>query len=489
MNQDNQNKTRKRFVTTTGTPVTEIGKLPPQAIELEEAVLGACLLEKEAIRTVSLVLKPASFYKEQNGKVFNACLTLLRRNEPIDILTVTQELKRTGELEFVGGSFYVSQLTNRIASSANIEFHARIVEQKYLSRELIRLGTEVIKSSYEDGTDVFDTIAQMQTDLRNLTNFLKTKARSISEIYGEMVEGITNVLDGKVSLGVPSGYENIDRVTGGWQRGDLYIGAARPGMGKTAFILNCAKNAAVDFKKPVAIFSLEMTAIRLVGRLTASEAQISSTKINQSTIEREDLITLGGKCSKLVNAPIYIDDTPNLDFETLRMLLIQMVAQYGVEMAYIDYLQLMRGNIKGNREAEIAYISRNLKGLAKELNIPIFALSQLSRTVENRDTKNMAEKDKFRPQLSDLRESGAIEQDADAVMFFFRPEYYQTCADGYPYKSGVMLETENLMLVDFAKGREMALVEVPLLFYGKYMQVKNYDLDKPAPPQQTLLLD
>jgi len=488
MNQDNQNKTRKRIVTTTGTPVTEIGKLPPQSVELEEAVLGACLLEKEAIQTVSLILQPESFYKEQNAKVFRACQYLYNKNEAVDILTVTQELKRLGELEFVGGSYYVSALTNRIASSANIEFHARIVQQKFLSRELIRLGTEVIKESYEDNSDVFETIANVQMQLRNLTTFLKTKIQPISDVFADMVSNIIKAQDSVGGTGVPSGFPNIDRVTGGWQKGDLYVGAARPGMGKTAFILAAAKNAAVEFKKPVAVFSLEMTAVRLVGRLSASEAEISSTKINQGTIERDELMALGGKCSKLINAPIYIDDTPNLDFETLRMLAIQMVSQYGVEMIYIDYLQLMKGNIKGNREAEISYISRNLKGLAKELNIPIFALSQLSRTVENRDNKNIPEKDKFRPQLSDLRESGAIEQDADCVMFFFRPEYYQTCAGGYPYKDGVMLETENLMLVDFAKGREMALVEVPLLFYGKYMQIKNYDLDKPQPPPQLTLL-
>lgn len=488
MNQDNQNKTRKRITTSTGVPVTEIGKLPPQAVDLEEAVLGACLLEKEGMQVVSMVLKPESFYKEQNGKVFTAAMTLFKKNEPIDILTVTQELKRTGDLEFVGGSFYVSQLTNRIASSANIEFHARIVEQKFMARELIRIGTQLIKNCYEDNSDVFEEIDGIHTALKDLTSFLKTKTKSVGEVFIEMSQEIRDVMEGKVTLGIPSGFDNIDRVTGGWQPGNLYIGAARPGMGKTAFILAAAKNAAMQHDIPVGIFSLEMTARQLVGRLAASESDISSTKINQRSITHPELLQMTGRCVKLIDTSIYIDDTPGLKFSQLRTLAKKMVWDYGIKILYIDYLQLMGGDEKGNREQEISYISRNLKALAKELNIPIYALSQLSRTVENR---NQAGNEK-RPQLSDLRESGAIEQDADAVMFFFRPAYYDLYPEGYPYNNQ-KLETPNLMLVDFAKGREMALIEVPLLFYGQYMVIENYNLRKPdnevAGDSQQKLLD
>src|ERR1041384_2625856 len=312
MNQDNQNKTRKRIVTTTGIPVTEIGKLPPQSVELEEAVLGAMLLEKEALSTVIDILSPESFYKEQNGKVFGAIVNLFNRSEPVDILTVTQELKRTGELEFVGGSYYVSALTNRIASSANIEFHARVVAQKFLQRELIRIGTETIKVAYEDSTDVFELLDEttknifeiLDSNVRKQHDKMSTLiAKAITEI-----ESAANQKDGL--LGVPSGFTALDRITGGWQKSDLNIIAARPGMGKTAFVISMAKNAAVEFNKPVAIFSLEMSSLQLVKRLISSETEISQDKILKGNLDNHEFVQLHERIKKLSTAPLFIDRIP-----------------------------------------------------------------------------------------------------------------------------------------------------------------------------------
>lgn len=474
MNQDNQNKTRKRIVTTKGAEVIENGKMPPQNVEIEEAVLGAMLLEKKSIGPVSLILTPESFYKEQNGRVFKAIIALNKRGEPSDILTVTQELKATGDLDFVGGSYAVAKLTNRIASSANIEFHARIVQQCFISREIIRISVHSIGKAYEHGTDCFELIDDLHLQLRSLTKFTRTRIKKVDELFSEMIKGIITANESEKQVsGVPSGFDSIDRETGGWQRGDLTILAARPSMGKTAFALALAKNAAVTFKKPTAIFSLEMTAIQLTGRLSASEADVSSTRINHKSINASELQDLGGKCSKLIDSPLYIDDSPSLTIEQLRTLAIQMKQDFNIELIIIDYLQLIKGSTKGgNRESDISHISRNLKILAKELDVPVIALSQLSRQVESRDKGPDAK----RPQLSDLRESGAIEQDADNVMFLFRPEYYELFPDGYNYK-GRTISSKNLMLVDFAKGRNFDLFEAALLFYGVFMKVNNYEFD------------
>lgn len=438
----------------------------PNAQELEDAVLGAVLLEPHAIRTVSLILSPEMFYREQNKRVFNACFTLFKSGSPIDILTVTEQLKRTKELELVGGSFYVANLTSRIASAANIEFHARIVEQKFINRELILLGNEISKDSFLPDADCFKTIEKIYTRVRDVTSFMKTKTTHVSEVFAEIVSDIKKVSEDGKALGIPSGYENVDVVTGGWQKGDLNIIAARPGMGKTALALALAKNPAMQHNIPVGIFSLEMTAKRLVGRLASSESEISSTKISQKSLSHAELMRMTGRCFKLNESPIYIDDTPGLKFSQLRALAKKLVWDFKVEMIIIDYLQLMHGDERGNREQEISYISRNLKVLAKELNIPIIALSQLSRKVEDREDR--------RPLLSDLRESGAIEQDADNVIFLFRPAYYDLFPNGYPY-SGRTLASGNLLIVDFAKGRELETKEVPLLFYGSTMTINNYN--------------
>lgn len=468
MNQDNQNKTRKRIITnTSGVPVNEIGKLQPQAIELEEAVLGAMLLEKEALSTVIDILSPESFYKEQNGKVFAAIVNLFNRSEPVDILTVTQELKKTGELEFVGGSYYVSALTNRIASSANIEFHARIVAQKYLQRELIRIGTETIKTAYEESTDVFELL---DNTTKNIFEILDSNVRKqhdkMSTLIAraiEEIESAANQTDGL--LGVPSGFTALDRITGGWQKSDLLILAARPGMGKTAFVVTMAKNAAVDFNKPVAIFSLEMSSIQLVKRLISSETELAQDKILKGNLENHEFVQLNERIKKLATAPLFIDDTPALSIFELRAKARRLKENQKVELIIIDYLQLMSGGPdgKGNREQEISQISRGLKSLSKELEIPIIALSQLSRQVENRPGGSK------RPQLSDLRESGAIEQDADMVMFIYRPEYYGLEVDENNEP------TRGRAEIIIAKNRHGALETVKLRFIGQYAKFADLD--------------
>ncbi|MGZ3901767.1 MAG: replicative DNA helicase, partial [Bacteroidia bacterium] len=309
MNQDNQNKTRKRIINTNAASQSEIGKLPPQATELEEAVLGAMLLEREALSTVIDILSPEAFYKEQNSRVFGAMIALFNRSEPVDILTVTQELKRTGELELVGGAYYVSALTNRIASSANIEFHARIVAQKYLQRELIRISTETIKTAYEDSTDVFELLDETT---KNIFEILDSNVRKqhdkMSTLIAKAIEEIetaANQTDGL--LGVPSGFTALDRITGGWQKSDLLILAARPGMGKTAFVVSMAKNAAVEFNKPVAIFSLEMSSLQLVKRLISSETEIPQDKILKGNLDDHEFVQLNERIKKLAVAPLYID--------------------------------------------------------------------------------------------------------------------------------------------------------------------------------------
>lgn len=467
--QDNQNKTRKRTFSPAPSNTNEIGKIQPQAVDLEEAVLGAMLLEREALSTVIDILSPEAFYKEQNGRVFMAMISLFNRSEPVDILTVTQELKRTGELEFVGGAYYVSALTNRIASSANVEFHARIVAQKYLQRELIRISTETIKTAYEDSTDVFELLDETT---KNIFEILDSNVRKqhdkMSTLIGKALEEIEHAANQKDGLlGVPSGFTAMDRITGGWQKSDLLILAARPGMGKTAFVVSMAKNAAVEFNKPVAIFSLEMSSLQLVKRLISSETEITQDKILKGNLENHEFVQLNERIKKLAVAPLYIDDTPALSIFELRAKARRLKENQKVELIIIDYLQLMSGSTDGkgggNREQEISHISRGLKSLAKELEIPIIALSQLSRQVENRPGGSK------RPQLSDLRESGAIEQDADMVMFIYRPEYYGLEVDENNEP------TKGRAEIIIAKNRHGALETVKLRFVGQYAKFADLD--------------
>ncbi len=401
------------------------GKVPPQAKELEEAVLGAIMLEKTAFDTVIEILKPECFYVDAHQRIYRCFKTLADKSMPIDLLTVVEELKIKEELDMVGGPYYITKLTNAVVSSANIETHARIVLQKFIQRELIRISGEIIGDAYEDSTDVFDLMDDAEGKIFEITNnFLKTDYREMSSALAQAINRIDELRTKKDDIsGVPSGFPSLDRVTFGWQNTDLIILAARPAVGKTAFALNLARNAALSPTKPtpVALFSLEMSAAQLVQRILSAESEIMLEKISRGKLEDYEYQQLHAKgIKRLEQAPIYIDDSAALNIFEFRAKARRLVHKHKVGLIIIDYLQLMSGSTdrNGNREQEISTISRNLKGLAKELNVPILALSQLSRAVETRKESKM-------PQLSDLRESGAIEQDADMVMFIYRPEYYE----------------------------------------------------------------
>ncbi|MDP4267861.1 MAG: replicative DNA helicase [Bacteroidota bacterium] len=437
--------------------ILEHGKLPPQAVDLEEAVLGAMMLEKNALAAVIDLLKPESFYKDAHQRIFRAIINLFTKSEPVDILTVTNELRISGELEIVGGPYYISSLTNRVASAANIEYHARIIGQKYIQRELIRTSTDTIKDAYEDSTDVFDLLDKAENDLFNIAEAnIRRGSMDMRSLIREAIQNIEAAGKNEDHIsGVPSGFTKLDSITAGWQKSDLIIIAARPGMGKTAFVLSMAKNIAADFKKPVAFFSLEMSAVQLVTRLISSETEIMAEKLRKGQLDAEEWSYLNSRINNLTEANLYIDDTPALTVFELRAKCRRLVQQKNIELVIIDYLQLMASSDKqGNREQEISYISRSLKSLAKELNIPVIALSQLSRMTETRGGSK-------RPQLSDLRESGAIEQDADMVLFIYRPEYYKITEDE---KGNSTLGTGDLII---AKHRNGKLDDVRLRFIDK----------------------
>lgn len=445
----------------------EMGRIPPQALDLERAVLGAIMLEKAAINNVMDVLKPESFYDQRHHEIFVAIMNLFDRNQPVDILTVTSELRTMGKLDMVGGPYYVSELTNHVASAANIEYHSRIIAEKYLLRELIQVGSNITDQAYQETTDVFELLDDVEQKLFNVTSGnLRNQYESLNQLLARAIEEMEELKDHEEGLtGTPSGFRNLDRITSGWQKSDLIILAARPGMGKTAFVLSTARNAAVDFDCPVAIFSLEMSALQLVNRLISAEAEINAMKLRSGKLEEHEWTQLHTKISKLSDAQIFIDDTPALNIFELRAKARRLKAQHDIKLIIIDYLQLMMGRNDGkstNREQEISSISRALKGLAKELNVPVIALSQLSREVEKRGGTK-------RPMLSDLRESGSIEQDADQVMFLYRPEYYGMDQDeeGRP--------TEGLAEVMIAKNRHGALEDVPVRFIGKFAKFVEYD--------------
>lgn len=463
------NTNRRTINKPKSTAIFGLDKLQPQALDLEQAVLGAILIDKEALSKVADFLKPDSFYDEKNKRIYEAILALTSKSEPIDIRTVTNELRFSGNLEFVGGAYYVSQLTFTIQSAANIEYHGRILVQYALKRSLISISADIYRDSFEDTNDVFNILDGAQQKLFEVTEMLqKRNYMPSSQLVQAALKEIEEKRHHKDGLtGIPSGLTALDRLTSGWQKSDLVIIAARPAMGKTAFVLSVLRNAAVDHNKAVAIFSLEMSNVQLMLRLISSEAELESEKIKKGTLAEYEWVQLTQKVGKLSSAKIFIDDTPSLSVLELRAKCRRLKSQHNVELIVIDYLQLMSGdtgtkNGPGNREQEIGYISRSLKGLAKELNVPVIALSQLSRAVESRGTSK-------RPQLSDLRESGSIEQDADMVMFLYRPEYYGLTQDedGNP--------TEGVGEVIVAKHRNGPVDTVKLRYIGKY--TKFCDLD------------
>ncbi|WP_214071241.1 replicative DNA helicase [Mucilaginibacter sp. dw_454] len=464
-----QNASDKRSRITNPTPYTGLGKLPPQAIDLEEAVLGALMLEKDALSSVIDILKPDVFYKDSHQRIFKTIQWLFEKTSPVDILTVTSQLRAQGELEMIGGAYYITELTNRVASAANIEYHSRIIIQKFIQRELIRISTDIITTAYEDTTDVLDLLDKAEKNLFDIAqNNLRRDSRKMDDLLQETLKEIEALKDKKDGLtGVASGFTDLDRMTSGWQKSDLVIIAARPAMGKTAFVLTCARNAAVDFEKPVVVFSLEMSSVQLVNRLVSGETEIEQEKIRKGTLEEWEWQQIHSKIGRLEQAPLIIDDTPALNIFEFRAKCRRLKSQYDIQLIIIDYLQLMHGKSDakggGNREQEIGSISRALKSVAKELNVPVIALSQLSRAVESRPGANK------RPMLSDLRESGSIEQDADMVLFLYRPEYYglEVDEDNNP--------TKGVGEVIIAKHRNGETGTVRLKFVGKY--VKFTDLD------------
>lgn len=444
-----------------------MGKVPPQAMELEQAVLGALMLEKDALTDVVDVLRPDSFYNEKHKAIYQAILDLFSNSDPIDLLTVTDKLRRNGQLEMAGGPFYITQLTSKVNSASNIEYHARIVTEMSIKRDLIKISGEIQQEAYEETSDVFDLLDKTQSSIFEVSeNNVRKNYEDMQTIMMQAIKELEIRKDQEDGLtGVPSGLDNLDKITNGWQPSDLVIIAARPAMGKTAFILSCVRNAAVDHGKACAVFSLEMSNVQLVNRLICAEAELDSDKIKKGNLSDHEWIQLHTRIKKLTEAPIFIDDTPGLSILDLRAKCRRLKTQHDIQMVVIDYLQLMTGGGShkggGNREQEIAAISRSLKGIAKELAIPVIALAQLSRAVESRPDK--------KPQLSDLRESGSIEQDADQVMFLYRPEYYGLTEDeeGNP--------TQGMGFVIIGKNRHGSLEDVPLRFIGKYTKFTNLE--------------
>lgn len=410
---------RAKSTNNTATVSLKNGKLPPQALELEEAVLGAMMTDKKGIDQVIDILTPESFYDKRHKEIYQAIYTLFQNSEPIDIRTLSNQLRKTGTLNLAGGDFYLVGLTQKVASSAHIEFHSRVILEKFIQRRLITISSEIIENAYKETIDVFDLLDQAEGKLFEVTQGnLKKGAEKASSLVQKSINRILEISKKEGMSGLQTGFSKLDALTSGWQPSDLIIIAARPGMGKTAFVISMAKNIAIDFGQGVAVFSLEMSSVQLITRMISSETGLTSEKLRKGNLEPHEWEQLNVKVKKLSDAPIFIDDTPALSIFDLRAKARRLVSQHDVKIIVIDYLQLMTaGGSGGNREQEISTISRNLKALAKELSIPVIALSQLSRAVETRGGSK-------RPLLSDLRESGAIEQDADIVSFIFRPEYY-----------------------------------------------------------------
>lgn len=457
------------------------GKVPPQARELEEAVLGAILLEKDKLSDVLEVLtSPDCFYVDAHQRIFSAIRRLPEKGQVVDLLTVTEELRRSDELELVGGAYFLTKLTMSVVSSAHVIAHARIVMEKYIQRELIRICGDMITNAYEDKTDVFDLMDKAETDLFEISNnFLRKNYSSMQDIIVETIEQVSKARNEKDDVtGVRSGFPSLDAITGGWQPSDLIILAARPAVGKTAFALNLAMNAAMDPHKPkgVAIFSLEMGNTQIVKRMLSAVTEVRLENISRGRMEDYEFTQLTQRMEPLAKAPIFIDDQAGLNIFELRAKCRRLKTKNDIGMIIIDYLQLMQGSDKaGNREQEISKISRELKMLAKELNVPVLALSQLSRAVETRG----GDKGKI-PQLSDLRESGAIEQDADMVMFIYRPEYYGINND----EQGAPIDGEtHINIAKHRNGRLDTVKLKALLEYQKFIELPPDDWSAgPAAP-------
>jgi len=396
-------------------------RVPPQAIDVEQAVLAAMMLDKEAISSAIEAIDETYFYKDSHRKIYMAIVDLFDRHEAVDMLTITEDLKKKGNLDDVGGPYYISEIVNSVPSSANITFHLNIVRQKSLSRKLITVCNEIVSGAYEQEKEVDVLLDQAEQSIFQISEArIKKGFESVNPILHSTFERIDELYhsSGTGVTGISSGFKKLDEMTAGFQRADFIVLAGRPSMGKTAFALNLMRNAAIDLNMPVGFFSLEMSAEALVLRLLCTESRVNQMGVRTGKLSADDMKRLSKYVGVLDQAPIYIDDTPGLNVLQLRSKARRLVADKDVKMFIVDYMQLMEGTSEESRQQEITKISRALKGLAKELDVPVVALSQLSRAVETRDKSR-------KPQLSDLRESGAIEQDADVVFFVYRPEYYE----------------------------------------------------------------
>jgi len=445
----------------------EKGKIQPQAIDLEEAVLGAMMIDKKGVDEVIDLLSVETFYKDAHKYIFEAIDQLFKDGQPIDLLTVSAQLKKNGKLDTSGGDYYLIELTQKIASSAHIEYHAHVILQKFIQRSLIRISSEIIEECFDDSTDVFSLLDRSEAKFYEVTQGnIKKSSETAQSLVIQAKKRIEEIFNKEGRSGVETGFKELDDLTSGWQPSDLIIIAARPGMGKTAFVLSMARNISIDYKMPVAIFSLEMSSVQLITRLISSETGLTSEKLRTGKLEKYEWEQLHTKVKDLEKAPLFIDDTPSLSIFDLRAKARRLVSQHKIKLIVVDYLQLMTSGTNnkggGNREQEISTISRNLKSLAKELNIPIIALSQLSRAVETRTGSK-------RPLLSDLRESGAIEQDADIVSFIYRPEYYKI--DNWDDEEQTPTEGQAEFIV--AKHRNGGLDNIRLKFEGKFGKFAN----------------
>lgn len=471
MPETNTNNRRRKSTT----PIdTNYAHLQPQAPEIEKLVLGALMIDKDAFSMVSELLHPETFYEPRNQKIYQAIQTMNMEERPVDVMTVIEELRKEGTYEEVGGAQYVLDISQNVATAAHIEYHAHILAQKYTARQLIHYASEIETKAFDDTVDVDELMQEAEGSLFQLSQRnMKQDYTQIDPVLKDATAAIERAAKNEGGLtGIPSGFTGLDNITSGWQPSDLVIIAGRPAMGKTSFALSIAKNIAVDYHEPIGFFSLEMSNVQLVNRLISNVCEISGHDILSGQLDQEAWKRLDVNMRKLEGAPIYVDDTPGLSVFELRTKARRLVREKGVKIIMIDYLQLMNANgMKfSSRQEEVSTISRSLKGLAKELGIPILALSQLNRTVENREGIEGK-----RPQLSDLRESGAIEQDADMVLFVHRPEYYHIFQD----EKGNDLH--GMAQIIIAKHRKGATGDVLLNFRGEFTRFQNPE-DAMLPP-------
>ena len=465
-NQNNNSRSRRK----TSAPIDPAyGHLQPQAIDIEKVVLGALMIDKDAFSVVSELLRPESFYEPRHQKIFQAIQELNMEENPVDIMTVTNQLMKDGTLDEVGGPSYIVDLSSHVASSAHIEYHAKILQQKYIARQLISFTSAIETKAFDPMADVDELMQEAESSLFEISQKnMRQDYTKIDPVIAQAVKIMENASSNKTGLtGIPSGFHKLDAITSGWQKSDLIIIAGRPAMGKTSFALSVAKNIAIDYQIPVAFFSLEMNNVQLVDRLISNVCEIEGKKVMNGQLTKEEWARLDKSVRKMMGKPLYIDETPGMSIFELRTKARRLVREKGVQLIMIDYLQLMNasGARFGNRQEEVSTISRSLKQLAKELDIPIIALSQLNRSVETRESNLEAK----RPQLSDLRESGAIEQDADMVMFVHRPEYYHLLQD----EKGNDLRGKAQIII--AKHRKGATGDVLLAFEGQYTRFSNLE--------------